>query len=284
MGSTIIIKKADFSSVSIGHVNIPIDLSEDTLAWIALSGNTTMTNEQKYALDDFITTLKASTVYNKIDKMHLPLLASDKTHALVDYKNKKDDAIQALLDVYTFRNHGILSETGVANTPKIDPAYQRSTSDISLYCFATEGMSEVNVGTLDYFNSVGNKHDDSVELAAYKDTYAVQIRCNINGHANRFVDDETAAKFSPGFFGFSIKGDTIMYMKRDGSIVSTSAGDYTEAVRTGYSLLGLNKNSHVQHAATGAFIVGSALTNEEATLLRNAIVTLANTLGVLVVV
>lgn len=281
MGSTIIIKKADFSSVSIGHVDIPRELSEDTLAWIALSGNTTMTNEQKYALDDFITTLKTSSVYNKIDKMHLPLLASDKTHALVDYKNKKDDAIQALLDVYTFRNHGILSETGVANTPKIDPDYQRSTSDISLYCFATEGMSEVNVGTLDYFNSIGGDHSNSVELAAYKDTYTVQIRCNIDGDATRVVNDSTAAKFSPGFFGFSINGDTIMYMKRDGSIVSTSAGGYTDAVHTGYSLLGLNNNSHEQHSATGAFIVGSALTNEEATLLRNAIVTLATALGVL---
>lgn len=284
MGSTIIIKKADFSSVSIGHVDIPRELSEDTLAWIALSGNTTMTNEQKYALDDFITTLKTSSVYNKIDKMHLPLLASDKTHALVDYKNKKDDAIQALLDVYTFRNHGILSETAVANTPKIDPDYQRSISDISLYCFATEGMSEVNVGTLDYFNSVGGDHSNSVELTTYKDNYAVQIRCNIDGDANRMVNDETAAKFSPGFFGFSINGDTIMYMKRDGSIKSNSAGAYTDAVHKGYSLLGLNKNSHVQHAATGAFIVGSALTNEEATLLRNAIVTLATALGVLVVV
>lgn len=282
MGSTIIIKKADFSSVSIGHVDIPRELSEDTLAWIALSGNTTMTNVQKYALDDFITTLKASTVYNKIDKMHLPLLASGKTHALVDYKNKKDDAVQALLDAYTFRNHGILSETGV-NIPKIDPAYQRSISDIGLYCFATEGMTEVNVGTFDYFNSVGDNHNDSVELATYKDTYSVQIRSNINGSSNRYIDDQTAAKFSPGFFGFSINGDTIMYMKRDGSITSASAGDYTDAVRTGYSLLGFNKNSREQHAATGAFIVGSALTNEEATLLRNAIVTLATALGVLVV-
>ena len=279
MGSTIIIKKADFSSVSIGHVDIPRELSEDTLAWIALSGNTTMTNEQKYALDDFITTLKTSSVYNKIDKMHLPLLASDKTHALVDYKNKKDDAIQALLDVYTFRNHGILSETDVANTPKIDPDYQRSISDISLYCFATEGMSEVNVGTFDYFNSVGGDNTNSVELSTYQDSNNVQIRCNING-ANRVIYDTTAAKFSPGFFGFSINGNTIMYMKRDGSVVSTSAGDYTDAVRTGYSLLGLNKKSGVQHSATGAFIVGSALTNEEVTLLRNAIVTLATTLGV----
>lgn len=281
MGSTIIIKKADFSSVSIGHVDIPRELSEDALAWIALSGNSTMTNEQKYALDDFITTLKASTVYNKIDKMHLPLLASDKTHALVDYKNKKDDAIQALLDVYTFRNHGILSETGVANTPKIDPAYHRSISDIGLYCFATEGLSEVNTGSIDYFNSVGSIHNNSVELAAYKDANNVQIRCYINGDSSRYVADTTAAKFSPGFFGFSINGDTIMYMKRDGSVKSVSAGNYTDAVHTGYSLLGLNNNSHVQHAATGAFIVGSALTNEEATLLRNAIVTLATTFVVL---
>ena len=283
MGSTIIIKKAHFSRVSIGHVDIPIELSEDTLAWIALSGNTTMTNEQKYALDDFITTLKTSSVYNKIDKMHLPLLASDKTHALVDYKNKKDDAIQALLDVYTFRNHGILSETLVTNTPKIDPDYQRSISDISLYCFATEGMSEVNVGTLNYFNSVGGDHSNSVELATYKDSNNVQIRCNIMGNAYRYSADTTAAKFSPGFFGFSINNDTIMYMKRDGSVESTSAGDYTDAVCTGYSLLGINKNSDVQHSATGAFIVGSALTNEEVTLLRNAIVTLATALGVLVV-
>ena len=281
MGSTIIIKKADFSGVSIGHVDIPRKLSKDTLTWIALSGNTTMTDAQKYALDDFITTLKANSIYNKIDKMHLPLLASDKTHALVDYKNKKDDAIQALLDVYTFRNHGILSETNVANTPKIDPDYQRSISDISLYCFATEGMSEVNVGTLDYFNSVGGDHTNSVELATYQDYNSVQIRCNINGDNNRIIYDSTAAKFSPGFFGFSINGNTIMYMKRDGSVESTSAGDYTDAVRTGYSLLGFNKKSDVQHSATGAFIVGSALTNEEAIILRNAIVTLATAFGVL---
>lgn len=282
MGSTIIIKKADFSSVSIGHVDIPRELSKDTLAWIALSGNTTMTNEQKYALDDFITTLKTSSVYNKIDKMHLPLLANDKTHALVDYKNKKDDVIQALLDVYTFRNHGILSETNVS-TPKIDPDYQRSVSDISLYCFATEGMLEESVSTMNYLNSVGDEHSDSVELETYQDFNNVQIRCSINGDAHRYIADTTTAKFSPGFFGFSISGNTIMYMKRDGSVVSTSSGDYTDAVRTGYSLLGLNKKSDVQHSATGAFIVGSALTNEEVTLLRNAIVTLATALGVLVV-
>ena len=131
---------------------------------------------------------------------------------------------------------------------------------------------------------MGGDHSNSVELVTYKENYAVQIRCNINGDANRLCNDTTAAKFSPGFFGFSINNDTIMYMKRDGSIKSVSAGDYTDAVRKGYSLLGLNKNSHVQHSATCAFIVGSALTNEEATLLRNAIVTLATALGVLVVV
>ena len=82
------------------------------------------------------------------------------------------------------------------------------------YCFATEGMSEVNVGTLDYFNSVGGDHSNSVELATYKDTNHVQIRCNINGDGDRYKADTTAAKFSPGFFGFSIKDDTIMYMKK----------------------------------------------------------------------
>lgn len=77
---------------SVNNPNLPYleVMQQITLDAIAASGNSSMTDAQKLALNHFFYQIGAvkgqNSVYTKIYSMVLPLLASDSEHALYDYK------------------------------------------------------------------------------------------------------------------------------------------------------------------------------------------------------
>lgn len=75
----------------VDNPNLPIleTIQQITLDAIAASGNTSMTDAQKYALNHFFYQLGAvdnSALWSKIDGIILPFLANDAAHSIVDYK------------------------------------------------------------------------------------------------------------------------------------------------------------------------------------------------------
>lgn len=279
MGKTLVIRGADFEAVKVGTVEIPRELSPEALAWIEASGNTSLTDTQKGAIDDFIASLKTSGVYDKLDKIHLPMLAASKVKAFVEYKTLTDESIQQFQDVYTFRNHGILSEAGVSQFAKIDASYVKNSGNIGLYVFTTEDFSASNTGN-NYYNSVGPENANAVELCLGVTTTALQMISYLNG-TNVAVNDTTSNWQKGGFRGFSANGTSISYLKQGGTFGTQNyPSEYTQKDYTGYSLTGLNNNSHTQRAAAGAFFVGDALSDTEATSLRTAILALWEAINV----
>lgn len=77
---------------TVNNPNLPIveTMQQITLNAIALSGNNTMTDEQKYALNHFYYQLGAisnSSLWQKIQGIILPFLANDEQHSVADYKS-----------------------------------------------------------------------------------------------------------------------------------------------------------------------------------------------------
>lgn len=62
----IVLKGADFSANNIGHVDIPVDWQDETLAILAKQSRYTTSDAQAIALNKFIYTLKAAGIYSKI--------------------------------------------------------------------------------------------------------------------------------------------------------------------------------------------------------------------------
>lgn len=84
----ITLKGADFSADNIGQVELERTLNAYTLAAIEASGNTGMTDTQKFALDDLFIAMGvdgSNNVMSKIRKLYIPMLATEVANALINY-------------------------------------------------------------------------------------------------------------------------------------------------------------------------------------------------------
>ena len=71
----IILPNADFSLSNLGKIELKTDVSNDTKALLDIYGKSTWNLTQKLAIDDFLVALKASTIWGKIDRLVMPILA-----------------------------------------------------------------------------------------------------------------------------------------------------------------------------------------------------------------
>lgn len=108
----IVLKEADFSSDNIGQIEISRDLNPYTVAAIEASGNNSLTDLQKFALDDLFIALEVDNpttgIISKIRKMYIPMIASSVGNALINYASNDftADATPLATD-WELRNHGI---------------------------------------------------------------------------------------------------------------------------------------------------------------------------------
>lgn len=91
------VKGADFSNVKIG--TMALELSELTKGAIEASGNNSMTDSQKMALDDFLMGIQGE-IFNSIKYLILPFIASSVNKAFVNYKNNTDYGGMDLYELY----------------------------------------------------------------------------------------------------------------------------------------------------------------------------------------
>lgn len=157
MGKTLIINGADFSAVKVGNVEVPRVYQQKTLDWIAASGNT-FTDAQKEALDDLVLELMAnnSALWNKLDRIWLPMIAVDKAHSLYEYKNEVNsyESMNAtnqgtFNNSVGFGNLGIYP-TGTSSTkaPIIDSSLSIDTKNVSMFTLNTQAYPDVSASLI----------------------------------------------------------------------------------------------------------------------------------------
>lgn len=106
----IVLSTADFSANNIGQISVPRELTAFTKNAIKVSGNTSMTEEQKLALDDFFINIGASDnsgIFSKLEVLILPMICTDVTKA---FTNFKDNSVIPLSSTsFKLQNHGLKS-------------------------------------------------------------------------------------------------------------------------------------------------------------------------------
>ena len=270
MGKTLVIPGADFSSVAIDTVEIPHDTLEKTHEWMEASGNV-FTAAQQAAIDNLVRALYSgaeNAIINKIDHMYLPMLAASKQYALVDYASEElispdmsgDTTYESYVD---FSNHGLKSNitTGNYNAPVVDANYQMDTQDISMFILNTLEYDTIP-------SSSKNKAGMGCKTGSktfYVIDYANRIQCMYNGSGAGYDSTE-------GFRRCSLKGvistsNELIGIYDKGNESATAV---TSETLTGLSIL-TGSNYYLikdDSKPLGAFIVGKAITEEQAATLK----------------
>lgn len=108
----IVLKGADFSANNIGQVRVNTELNSYTKKAIEASGNTNLTMQQQFALDDLFIAMGvdgSNDVMSKIRRLYLPIIAGDVSKALVNYNTSSFVIDQEITsECWTLRNHGLV--------------------------------------------------------------------------------------------------------------------------------------------------------------------------------
>lgn len=287
----IVIKNADYSANNIGKVEVKRYLNPFTLAAINASGNQSMTNEQKSALDTFFEEIGAfgneSEIWSKLDKVYIPFLCSSLSNACINYKtNKSDKDLSA--ERYTLRNGGI---TGVVKSQEtyveqyLEENIAINTRNLSLFGIVMESdASLTNDSCLVAYegNSGSNRWATSLSRTGNGDTNLEfgGVRPSGNLNANVAIGYPTAHKL----LGINIRAvNDITYVKVNSMNNVTSTSSFLEAtgIDTPAKSLGIFTNSaraamSSNAPSVGMMLLGKGLTDAELILLKSASETLVD--------
>lgn len=111
---------ADFSENNLGQVIVTTELDDFTKAAIVASGNNSLTETQKAALNELFLAMGvdgSNNVMSKIHRLYLPMIAGDVSHALINYKDLSFTNDKSDLDStkWTLRSHGIVGTASGQN-------------------------------------------------------------------------------------------------------------------------------------------------------------------------
>lgn len=139
------LKNADFSSDYVEKIAMPKELDPFTLAAITASGNQTMSDAQKLALDDFfevLGTFENNGVWAKLDKVYLPMICGTLSTACVNYKDLDNSGTAPVPDSswLEIRNNGLGMKAGATKgtTLVLDSSYIWDWSDKSVFILNAE--------------------------------------------------------------------------------------------------------------------------------------------------
>lgn len=283
MGKTLSINSANFSSVSIGKVDIPRELLEMTKAWIGASGNTNLTINQKNVLDEFVGNIVDGGIYNLLEKIYLPMLASDVSKSLVNYKVLSvDGSMSVFNNDVELNTHGLQKASGgTFQINAFDSDYTISSDDFSLFVFTNKTVSDSNT----QLNSVSIGASNSGEGIYYLGLLQPASMANsltIEGNTS-FIYDNKEGYGEPNMRGGIGNGTTLSLINCDGSFTSVNYPDsYTQTDYQGLRVLAGGAPYIMQPNGTpiGAIFIGRAMTAAQAEILQNAIKALFEAINV----
>lgn len=277
---------ADFSANNIGQITMPRILNPFTLAAIELSGNATMTDEQKDELDLFFESVGAfgnvSNLWSKLDKVYLPFICTALANSCVNYKSGTNDATpdSSWLEL---RDHGIARKAGSTKGTSliVDSNYVWNWSNKSAFVLNTKPITtnSLGCGVTNYKSAYGTIFE---QLNVIGQTIAAGFRCsteakcqntnlvNSEGTGNAKFTEDTSAKFR----GIGCNGSAVVYCL-DGTAhtttVNPNAAQYlnSNAKELKFSQYA-NGDIDENGVPLGGVILGSYLTQAETQALMDA--------------
>lgn len=279
------LSEADFSAKNIGQVDITV-VSEFTQDAILASGNTTMTEQQKSALEKFFIAVGAknnSGVWAKLNKVYIPFLAGDLAHAMINYKgNANDSTLDATK--YVMRNKGVtgLLASTEPNTATNTIPILINGKDFSWFTMLTENYT-TKVSAMNCLSYNGNSNSNRFIMACtYSGAGDLQVLNSYvspseAGTAGLTGISLTSADSKGKLLGISINNTEYTSIQKDGTFrVTTNSGISSIGIDTA------NVNAYLFASATlqpiqsdsmavGMFIIGNQhLTQAEMTTLKTA--------------
>lgn len=272
---------------SANNPDLPIfeEMQQFTLDAIVASGNSSMTDEQKWELNHFFYSLgkfsNGDTIWSKIDLLFLPLIAGSIDTCTIDYLNNQDQ-------MYGNRNRITYSDKGILAA---------STLSLIVKKAATKNLSSKNVSFVMAFSNETKKNNRSISLL---DNSADKIFYRSNPYSSAqtnkyfgfYCDSGTgyyiradakpsvincvnAKNFdgstNQGVSAFSLQGDTITPAS-----IQVVSDNYTEETYSVQKNIGVWVSPSTDNAPLQVAICSEGLTATEAQIVTNAVNELRN--------
>lgn len=242
--------------------------------YIEASGNTGMTDAQKYAVAEFFGSLGAKSsggIWSKIKYLYLPLLCADVSKSLVDYKVLTSTLTTTSLAI---ANHGVYATAeNVMKTvtiPSIDPA------DLSVFWLRGGDFDNVSsqtpaVAGASILNSSGTHIVHFIERGDNSDGSTVETVCNTGSPGWFQVKSDSTLRAKGKLKGATINGSTIKSLNGEYQVMTNSqsclSGTLTNATMRVFSYIGIAQN---ERYTMSMLLVASALTDTEVAKLKTA--------------
>lgn len=281
MGKTLIINGADFSAIKVGNVEVPRVYQQKTLDWISLSGNT-FTDVQKEALDDLVLELMAnnSALWNKLDRIWLPMIAIDKAHSLVEYKNEVNsyESMNAtnqgtFNNSVGFGNLGIYpTATSSTRAPIIDSSLSIDTKNVSMFTLNTQAYPDVSTSLMRTSVGTNNGSNDPGGVCVSSKQNIPNGAMNMGYPTSNNNVQSTGVEQIPSLRGTisdnsSRRALFFEDIKTIGSALETSNTIANIVILSG----GNPFMAYEDKTPMGAAIIGKAVTDEEALALQEKV-------------
>lgn len=282
MGKTLIINGADFSAIKVGTVEVPRVYQQKTLDWITASGNSSMTDAQKEALDDLVIALynPEDGFANKIDRLWLPMIAADKAHSLKEYINEVDsyeDMSTSSKELFDnnilFGNNGIYNNAAsIVNTPlTIDSSVEIDLEDFSLLYINSMPFSSVEAATvrggIGILTATAQSAAGGLIFCFTKQTATVN---NLKFPADSITTtDNTNPNSCKLRGGISDQGTCKHFL--NGSLI-TKEYTFNQGTLTGIDIMSNTPvSTNIDSTPIGAYILAKALTESQLNVLKNKV-------------
>lgn len=285
------LSKADFSANNIGKYEFPKELSQFTLDAIAASGKV-MTDEQKYAMEDFFTSIGAidnNGIWAKLDKVYIPFIGADVTKGLMNYKtNNLDNTLNA--DNLTLVNGGVKVKGSSDLTPtdanNVVDNYVWNWESKSVFMLNTEplvldgSIPSIYQLSAAYTGNVSNKWQGFkiINTANNVIKFVIdQSNTNLIGENINYIENYSLVT-RPQLIGASSNGSNVICMLGNGITKTFAVASSYQADNTPHTLypFGAAINGRIDSTmkACGALILGDYLTETEMKSLQSDVETL----------
>lgn len=262
----LVLKGADFSADNLGKVQVTTELHPFTKSAIQASGNTTLTSEQKSALDALFLAMGvdgSNNVMSKMRYMYLPILCNDVTKSLVNYASV-DFNVDKVLDPnqWELRNHGLVGK----NNSSTDAITLDLASDKALF---GDNFTEMFLRTEPYANDANNL-SNITGVVRSGDFIGAREDVNIYGiySASTYGYSDIGTSIKPSGVvqanGYSIRGTTDNDWRLEGNVYkdkTVTIESLTHGQNETVYIFGLEtKNTENPY---GALIMGEGITSEQ---------------------
>lgn len=287
---------ADFSDNNLGKIYVGV-LDNFTKAAITASGNSSMTDGQKAALNTFFETLgafgTASSIWSKLDKVYLPLIADDVANAMINYVDNSADTTPSS-DYWQLRNHGIVGSFETRTADRLTYTKNNFFIDVlnwSVMTLSTENNSTIANRYLAYYMGTNGNSRFSIfdSLSSAGNRLMNFVGITPSGSA-QLLSTNDAGYSKNKALGFSVNNATdVTGIITDGTIITgaggsvlnnvvteTTSATYKPLCSANYSADSNQRSNNSTTAPYGAIIIGKRLTQAELTTLKGAMEALAN--------